>query len=313
LKKKISIICSLLLTLFFLYYILVKIEWDYLILNIRNLDYSMMLLALVFYFICFFLRAVRLKVVLYDSGLKINDLTAISLLHNLYNRILPARLGDLSLIYFLKKFLGKDLGSSVSVFIILRIYDLMASVLLLCISYVVVFHLDWIAGVILFILFLLLSFCFLPITICRFMINFLNRIPFNQKFIKKISQNITIIITQQKYIQTNRTRINLFLTSIFTWFFILVFFVFLLESIHQEYGFWNISFASTVANFSWVLPINGVGGFGTMELSWGYAFSLLGFPFNQVILSALFINVMALVGLIIFNIVPIFYLIKKRG
>lgn len=302
---------SSVITLAFLYYVIVQINWDSFINNIGDINYYLIFIGILMYLMSYVFRTLRLKIILNDGELHIRDLLSITLLHNLYNRILPARLGDLTLIYFLNRYSKNTIGDSINLFVILRIYDLMISILFLSISYTIIFGIDFVSMLLGILLIVLVFILFKPSIGIKILVNIIDRLPQRYKILSKIKSKFFLINEKNKLLEKNKVRAYLFLYSFSIWSSILILFFLLLESINYNYGFWNTIFSSTVANFSWILPINGIGGFGTMELGWGYAFSILGFKFNEVITTALYINVIVFLATIVFAIIPYFYFIKK--
>ena len=129
--------------------------------------------------------------------------------------------------------------------------------------------------------------------------------------IKKIDNELGNLIRNSEKFETNKVRIFLFLISLGIWLMLFVFFYFLFLSIKQDYSIWEVLFATTLANFSWILPINGVGGFGTMEVSMAFAFSMRGYVFNELLVYALYINVTILILSTLFAVVPFIKLLGK--
>lgn len=311
-NKKVKIIISTLLTLIFVYYIASQIEWQQLTGIINKADYKLVFIAVLLYFISYIIRALRLKVIVNDKHITVKKLLSITLLHNLYNRILPARLGDFSLIYMLKHYANKNVSLSIGLFLILRIYDLMMSLIFLSISYNIIFPFGLISLVLWVFVFIFLCFAIQPIKLIKIVYWIMEKVPLNIRIFDIIKQKLTIIIVGTKQLEKISIRIYLFASTFAIWSLIIILFVCLLQSISINFKLLDTIFATALANFSWVLPINGLGGFGTMEASWGYAFSLRGYDFNSVIIYALYINVIVFISTVIFAVVPYIINIQKR-
>ncbi|WP_138496200.1 lysylphosphatidylglycerol synthase transmembrane domain-containing protein [Paenibacillus pinistramenti] len=311
-KKTAKLIISIFLTLLFVLYIAFKIDWIKFVSIIQDLNYVMLIFAATVYFLCYYLRALRFKLLLADPVVKTSQLLGVSILHNFYNRVIPARLGDFSLIYLLKRVRRTSLASGINVFIFVKLYDLLISVFLLSLSYTVLYKLNLIS-IGLWIVTAILLFCALkPSTFLYLFRRVLNKISM-RKIFKTIDEKVGVLIGHSKEVETNQLRIYLFFTSLGIWSFIFVFFYLLFFSLNQKYEMWDTLFATTLANFSWVLPINGVGGFGTMEVSMAFAFSMRGYSFQDLLVCAFYINVVVFILTTLFAIVPYFKILRKEN
>lgn len=309
-KKKIKILISVFLTVIFFLYIVIKIDWATFYITIQNLNYYFLFLASLTYLISYYLRALRLKLLIGDSTLKTRKLLGINFLHNFYNRIIPARLGDFSLIYLLRKLSNSSIHSSINIFIFVKLYDLLVSFLLLAISYTILYQINIIGIGIWIITILILILTLKPSAILNLIQRFLGKLS-HWKIFRRFDKELSELISNSQKVETNYLRTTLFLTSFGIWLLIFILFFLLFLSINQNYGVWDTLFATTLANFSWVLPINGVGGLGTMEVSMGFAFAMRGYSFDELLLNSLYINVIVFLLSALFAIVPYFKLIRK--
>nr|WP_210022940.1 MULTISPECIES: lysylphosphatidylglycerol synthase transmembrane domain-containing protein [unclassified Paenibacillus] len=299
------------ITLVFLCYIILKVNWSVFYSLILDINISFLVLGVMVYIGNYILRAVRLKVLLQNKNIKVINLLGINFIHNFYNRILPARLGDFTLIYLLKKYSKESINSSVNIFILIKIYDLLISMFLLAISYTVLYKINIIGWGIWLLTLLILVLSLKPSSILSLIQIVISKYT-EWNYIDRFNSKLVSLIHDAKQLEINKIRLYLFLTSLGIWFLIAVLFYILLLSINQNFGIWDTLFATTLANFSWVLPINGIGGFGTMEVSMAYAFSMRGHLFNEVLVSALYINVIVFILSTLFVVIPYYMLLKRR-
>lgn len=309
-KKIVRIGLSVIISLSFFLYVTFKIDWRLFATQLRDINYGFLLAGVASYFLNYVLRAFRLKILVSSADIPFRDLLSINFLHNFYNRILPARLGDFSLIYLLNQFTREKVNAGVRIFLFVKFYDLLMALVLLAFSYTMIYGLDYIGtGIWLVSIFVLLP-CIFPSFVLQIPIRLIARFE-KWKFLKKIRSELVQWLAETKKLETIRIRACLLGSSFGIWALIVVLFYLLMLSIGGTYGIKDTLFATTLANFSWVLPINGVGGFGTMEISMAYAFSLRGHEFGQVLLSALYINVVVFMTTILFAIVPYIKLLGK--
>ena len=97
--------------------------------SLRNVPISLILLSFLFYTIGFGLRALRFRLLL-PTQQPLHHLFPIVLVHYTALNIIPARLGELSYIYLLKKVNNVSTGRSVSNLVLARVFDLMTISLL---------------------------------------------------------------------------------------------------------------------------------------------------------------------------------------
>ena len=108
LKKQINarkIIVSFFLSFILLYYVFSKIPINAIVQNIAEINAYYFILAVIFFYAAFPLRAIRWKIMLKNSKIKTNykGLTEIIFLSWFANSIIPAKLGDVYRAYALKK------------------------------------------------------------------------------------------------------------------------------------------------------------------------------------------------------------------
>lgn len=308
-KKTIKISITLVISVFFILMILHQVNWLLFLQQITKMNITFLILAVCVYFFGYVMRAVRTRVLLLNNKMKIIDLLGVSLLHNLYNRIIPARLGDLSFIYFSKKYLNQSLENSVHIFLFMKFYDLLMIFFFFSIAGIKLYGINKYSAAIS----LLTAILFIIVFRCSFFIEKVCRIASKFPSAVKINAYLNSLKQTCASFETAKISLKLLLTSFLIWFSLLVLFFLLLSAINKQYGFWETSYASTLVYFSWVLPVNGIGGFGTMELSWAYGFSTLGYDFNEALGSALFMNIIIFICTLIFALPAYIYLLRKEG
>ncbi|RQD85181.1 MAG: UPF0104 family protein, partial [Methanocalculus sp. MSAO_Arc2] len=89
------------------------------------------LIAGFFLYTCtYILRTLRIHLLL-DGSVRRRDLLPITCIHVMMNNILPARTGELSYVYLLKKLHARTTGEGVATLVVARIFDLIVIILIL--------------------------------------------------------------------------------------------------------------------------------------------------------------------------------------
>ncbi len=70
--------------------------------TLRSVNPVFILIGFILYVLIFILRAIRLNIIL-EGKVSVRNLLKILFVHNFFNNLLPARIGELSYIYFLKE------------------------------------------------------------------------------------------------------------------------------------------------------------------------------------------------------------------
>jgi glycosyltransferase 2 family protein len=234
----------------------------------------------------YFFRAWRFHILL-NKEVSIKDLFHIEGVHNMMNYLLPARTGELSYVYLLKTEQNKTTGESLASLIIARIFDFIIISILFFLLFLCINNLPpaistaVVMGIL--ILFLMVSFLFgllfygnTFLKIQKNLAHFLNfkNIPAGD-YISKKSEEIFYCFETFKTGKRDM-HISVILLSIGIWVMSYSVFYLIAISMHIPSDPIQILFAVSFAVFSTVLPIQGIGGFGTMEGGWALGFISVG-------------------------------------
>jgi len=203
------------------------------------------------------------------------------------NNLLPARTGELSYVYLLKTEQNKTTGEGLATLIIARIFDFIIITILFLALFIFIGNLTsgFILLVIIGIIFLL-SMVVLLIAMLFFGDDVLLRskkflMYFNFKkiqlgtYITKKSEETLTCLKMYKSGKFDQ-HLSVILLSIGIWALSYLLFYLIAISMNLDLGVIPILFASSFAVFSTVLPIQGIGGFGTMEGGWALGFIAVG-------------------------------------
>lgn len=313
-NKKLYYITTVIITLILLPLLLSWINFSDIVKTLANINPTGLAVGFGLYILTYFLRAVRFHILL-NREVGIKDLFNIVCIHNMANSLLPARTGELSYVYLLKKRHNKTVGVGAATLIITRLFDMIAILMLLFLStlfvstiFVTMVEVRWIAvalmvGIVLVLLTILYSGHAFVISL-RKIVNHLgmDNVRFTDYIFRKLDE------TNESFSDIHRgTFIWSAFISILIWITIYSLNYTLIIAMGLDMGFWAVLFASTFAIITTVSPIQGIGGFGTMEGGWVIGFIALGISkkvaismgFSYHILIFIFFIALGLYGIII--------------
>ncbi|MFH1052965.1 MAG: lysylphosphatidylglycerol synthase transmembrane domain-containing protein [Candidatus Woesearchaeota archaeon] len=288
--------------------------------TLKNADIQLLFVGFVLYAITYLFRTFRFKALLNDS-INVNNLFKIVSLHALLNNLIPARLGELSFVYFTKKIGNIKSAQSISVLIICRVMDFTVSLIIFSIALLNIGEIPSIMSSILKIMsvFLLLMIMLLFILIfTRYNIHkiafrFCNLLKIDHyRFISFLLAKIKEIIEEIKNIKSNKKMVQVIIYSILIWASFLTSFYFIILSLNMQISLWIIMIAFIFLMWASILPIHSFGGFGTSEGAWAIAMIALGTGKEQAIISGFSVHILMYVFVIILCIfaIPILRKIK---
>jgi len=120
---------ALFLTIILVALLLTQVSSDTIISIISHINPVYLLAGFMLYASSYFFRAWRFHLLL-NREVSIKDLFNIVCVHNATNNLLPARTGELSYIYLLKKINNKTVGDGIATLVVSRIFDFIALIIL---------------------------------------------------------------------------------------------------------------------------------------------------------------------------------------
>jgi glycosyltransferase 2 family protein len=285
---------ALFITVIFVALLLTQVSIKDVITTLSQISPIYLLVGLFLYLISYLLRTWRFYLLLNEEA-DIKNLFHIECVHNMLNNLLPARTGELSYIYFLKTEQNKTAGEGLSSLIIARIFDFVIITLIFLFLFLFVgnlapgFMILVIAGIVflIFLVILLIGLLFYGHAILdRFkpLLKFLDFKKYSLgMYITKKSEDVLACV-QTYNAGKARMHMSVILYSVGIWFVSYLLFYLLAVSMNINFGIIPVLFATSFAVFSTVLPIQGIGGFGTMEGGWALGFIMVGVS-NDVAIS----------------------------
>jgi hypothetical protein len=284
------------------------------------------LVAGFFLYVCSYVfRTLRFHVLL-KGEVGLGDLFRIVCVHNMVNSVLPARTGELSYVYLLKKVHQRTIGDGVATLVVARIFDFVIIVTFFFLAFL--FMRDapsalagsaWVGGLVIVVVIILLAlllysgrtfFGALKLVFEKFHIVRWNS---GKYLLTKAEETVESLDTIKslglfKYLQ-------LLLISCGIWLSLYSLIYLLVIGMGIPIAFLAVLFASTFSIISTVLPVQGIGGFGTVEGAWTIGFMLIGLTkadaigsgFSYHIVVILYFVILGIYGLLALksqNIIP---------
>ena len=247
------------------------------------------------YILTYYFRALRFHVLL-NRKVKVKDLFTIICIQNMANSTLPARTGELSYVFLLKKFHNKAYGEGAATLIISRVFDISAITGLFLVSALLTNDLpDIMKKAILGVCFLMVLAVLVLVILIKSndrFIRLINKISLNLKINKE--PFIVYLMSKLKETADSFSKINrnqaiwAGLLSVAVWILLYSVNYVLANVLGINVGFWAVLLASTFAMLTTILPIQGIGGFGTLESGWALGFIALGIS-KEIAISSGFI------------------------
>ncbi len=294
--------------------------------------------ALVIAFFSSLLRGYRKKILIGSDRIGLGDMFLVALIRNAFNMVLPARTGELSYIYVLKRKFRLPLEIGVSTLVIVLVFDLVIVFSLIIIAIIVVlintFSGSFLAGVLvaLALLAVLLLVLFHLSKVIGFFLRIIDKILSRFKIgknrgIQAVYKKLIDINKNIALIQDRKIYWKVYLSSIairvlkFIVYYLLIFSILKPEGYgFADLSFWMIFLATVAAEISAVLPTHALAGLGTYEGAFLLVLGILGFSitgiawetvaFSYHIITLSFVVVLGIIAMIILSL-P-FYRIRNK-
>jgi len=318
-------VLTVIITVILLALLFTQIDIKDIITILININPIFLVAGFILYLCSYLFRAWRFHILL-NKEVGFSDLFHIVCMHNLVNNVLPARTGELSYVYLLKT-KNRTTGEGIATLVVARIFDFIIISVLFLFSLLI--NKNSPSGLMKFLwmgVFLVLIMIFL-FALLIFSGNWANNqiITFFRYFhvetsiigqfiIRKSEETISCIsrISRDK---TTAARIlgSGFILSIFIWISLYSMIYLLMFAMGFEFSYTIVLLGSTFAIFSTILPIQGIGGFGTTESAWVIGFVFLGLSNSDAIQSAFGYHIIVLVFTIFLGLIGFLFLKRKSS
>jgi uncharacterized protein (TIRG00374 family) len=265
-----------------------------------------LVIGFVLYAMSYIFRALRFHILL-NKEVGIKELFSIVSVHNMALNIFPARSGELSYIYLLKKRHNKNVGEGAATLLMARMLDIISLSILFLIS--MMFSHD-LPEIMIKVLPIVGFFLFLVILALLMFIYFshgfierlrgisvyirLNEMDALKYFFRKMDEMAECF----SHIQRGQF-IKSAMVSAAIWIILYSVNYTLIIAMGIDLPFETVFLASTFFFMISILPIQGIGGFGTLEGSWAISFMALGVSKEAAISSGFVMHIISIIYLAI--------------
>ncbi|WP_456464781.1 lysylphosphatidylglycerol synthase transmembrane domain-containing protein [Desulfurobacterium sp.] len=277
--RKSKLVISLLILVIFGYILYRYDVFSQISSMLKDLSYRDIAFSLFIYVFVYIFRALRLK--LYIEEIPLSEMASVIGVHTFFNNVMPFRSGETSFPLILKKLYGIDMTRSSVVLFGARVFDLLSLSILFLFS---LFSVSFSDKRLIFFPILAVALVGIALFVAyKFLHFFKERIPFFDKLIIASA----VLFRVDKLMQ-------MFFFSICIWILKFTAFMFILNAAHLGLGFFKTIFVSTFAEFTTVLPIHSIGGFGTFEAGMVGGFSLIGMNAKKALPYAVYFHTLIL-------------------
>ncbi len=255
----------------------------------------------VMYAIGYIMRSLRFHILL-NRNVGLKNLFSIVCIHNMAISIFPMRSGELSYIYFLTKRHNRTVGEGAATLIVARLLDTITISVFFFISTILMPNnpdtLFRTLQVIAFLLFVLVLILILLMYYGNRFISMLRIISFHLR-IRKINIVDYVFRKMDEMVKSlNSISRNQFIWSTFLSFLIWIILYtvnyILVIAMGINISFFNYFLATTIFFMTPIIPVQGIGGFGTLEGGWTIGFIAAGIPKEIAISTGFLAHIIAI-------------------
>ncbi len=300
-----KIIFAVFITAVLVVILLSLISVDDFITSLSKLSVRFMLLSTLFYVFSYIFRASRFKLLLSD-GIGLKRLFSIVCIHNFMNYLLPARLGELSYLHMIRE-QKIPLGKNVASFAIARIFDVICVSLIFLLGALMISDAPEFVITAIIAIGILLSLLVIFLLCLLFIHERVNKKidalkkKTKMKFAKKVMDKTKEIIHGFQVLKERHVAGKTFIFSMLIWFSLYFSIYLLLLDLGLYLDVGQILIATTFPVIVSILPIHGVGGYGTAEVAWLIPLLAFGIVRETAVSSGFIIHTFQFLLVIIFG------------
>ena len=268
------LILSILITAGIVIFLLFQISLRELYTLLRTIDPLWLALGSIAYFLANLFRALRFRWLIHSKGIPLSDLFRITSFYHLSLMVLPSKLGELSYPYLLNRISGRNVTEGLASLVVSRVYDFFIILLVLLsvsIGFQTLFKVNafFLIPLVIFLIFLMVFALFYMSRLFRWLSKVLGKI-FNRGrsrmvgFISWIQRKIDAMAEDFDSIKARKTYLSVTLTSLASWAMIFSAFYAYMKGFGVDISSTKLILGSTIAVIGNVLPISGIGNWGTL-------------------------------------------------
>lgn len=282
-NKKLYVLVSVLFSFGVILYVLSRLDWSLVRLTISDLQWAWLTLAFLSYVVNYYFRTRRFQMLLSLEKVSFLPLLSVVGLYGMYNYLLPAKSGELTLVVLLKNRLKISLVNGTTSLIVARYLDFVTISLILPVVLFIYFN-----RLPLWMIKISLSFCVLFFFLSIFLY-FVIRSPAGSQLLSRshtswidrvikalIEMRNSVVVVYQK-----RLHYRLLLNTFVIWLSVYTNLYLVMVSLGYQMTYFQIIVISVFMIPMTLLPIQGLANLGTHEIGWVAAFSVFGLPATE--------------------------------
>lgn len=321
-KQNLSTLLAFLVTIILVSFFLFQININDLTDGLKQINPVYFILGFVLYLCSYIFRTCRFYVLL-NKEIRFKDLFYVVCIHNLVNNILPARTGELSYVYILNKLHNRSMSDGIASLTVVRFFDFITIFLLFFISVSrIQIESQFIANSLGFITLFMMLVIFLFLTFFFYGNRFIsNTRKILEKFGPRNKKSFIYLLGKFEDVIKSFEKIRSFEKIIFlelialsfgAWLSLYLFNYILIKTLNINLDFLTVIFSTSFAVFTTVLPIQGIGGFGTLEGGWSAGLIAAGLKSDVAICSAFLFHIVMIIYFLILGFLGFLGMKSKR-
>jgi uncharacterized protein (TIRG00374 family) len=310
-------VLTVIIALAIVWFLLSQIQISDVVRVFYTIDYTYLAIALSFFMITYVLKSLRFHFLL-DRKVGLREMLRIVCVHNISIVFMPARTGEISYLYMLKKRHGISTGYGIAGLFVARVFDIFSIALLFFVSTLFIRELPvivgafvWgIGGVLVLMALILVSLIFFQRRFISLSKSLIDRLGLGRfKVGSYILRKLTETLDSFSKLAIGKKFTRLGLTSLGIWVCLYMSTYFLFTALSIDIGFPEVVIITSFISLLPFLPIHAFGGFGTTEItstillvSFGVVkeFAIVA-SFGVHIIGLLFTTILGLCGLWLLN------------
>ena len=302
-RENIAKLSAVIITLILVAILLSQISIGDVAKTLTRIEPIYLIIGFVLCIFTYFLRALRFHVLL-NNKISINSLFKIVCVHNMINRVLPARTGEVSYVYLIKRRHDIPTGEGIASLMVARMFDFITISLFFFVAAVnikdlpeIIGKIIWIiAGFMVLLVLLIVWFVYFGnnfIGAIKRIVSILNIEHFNaiQYLLRKGEETAQSFET----IKSKRVVVWTIAISIGIWLAMYLFFYLLIYAFGMDLTLFEIIIIASFGVLLPLLPFYGMGGFGTTEATFAVLMISFGVMKELAICTSFGLHIISLV------------------
>lgn len=308
LRTLFKLVVSFLFTIILFYFLLKYVSLNEIIKNIKQTSFSIIIVSCLLLLLNYLFRTLRLHILL-SKKIPFPHLYYITTIHNTFIQLLPFRLGEFSFFYFTSKTKKVDIMDAGIALVSARFFDIMIVISSFFVSF---FFLDNTISLpiprllILFILFIILMgtlFILHAKKTQAILILLLSKRQEKKTLLTSLLIKGDQVLTHLHSFNSKKSLFFLVFFSLCIWtsYYALMYFLYLSSGI--SFGYMNFLFIVSTALLFALIPIQGIAGFGNVEISWSALLILFGIESTLALKTTVLVHVIGIIATLILGLV----------